>query len=94
MFGSTGCNTYSVAYEHPIARNGPDRLVLADPGVTRRKCAEPPGVMEREQRFLGILRDVSYYPVVLASGRMTLDTEDGRKLVFSAPDWRVREECV
>ena len=28
---------------------------------------------------------LSYYPAVMASGRMTLDTEDGRKLVFSAP---------
>jgi len=83
MFGSTGCNEYRVAYEHPIARNGPDRLILADPVVTKRKCA--PGAAGAEERFLGILRDVSYYPAVMASGRMTLDTEDGRKLVFSAP---------
>ena len=83
MFGSTGCNDYRVAYEHPIARNGPDRLILADPAVTKRKCA-PGAAAEAEGRFLGILRDVSYYPAVMASGRMTLDTEDGRKLVFSA----------
>ena len=86
MFGSAGCNDYRVAYEHPIARNGPDRLVLADPAVTRRKCAGSPEIIEREQRFLGILRDVSYYPAIFASGRMTLDTEDDRKLIFSAPD--------
>lgn len=84
MFGSTGCNDYRVAYEHPIARNGPDRLILAVPTVTKLKCA--PGAAARaEEHFLGILRDVSYYPAVMASGRMTLDTEDGRKLVFSAP---------
>ena len=70
--------------EHPIARNGPDRLILADPTVTKRMCA--PGAAARdEERFLGILRDVSYYPAVMIDGRMTLDTEDGRKLVFSAP---------
>ena len=63
--------------------NGPDRLILADPAVTKRKCA-PGAAAEAEGRFLGILRDVSYYPAVMASGRMTLDTEDGRKLVFSA----------
>ena len=84
MFGSTGCNDYRVAYEHPIARNGPDRLILADPTVTKRKCA-PNAAARDEERFLGTLRDVSYYPAVMASGRMTLDTEDGRKLVFSAP---------
>ena len=83
MFGSTGCNDYRVAYEHPIARNGPDRLILAAPTVTKRKCA--PNAARDEERFLGTLRDVSYYPAVMASGRMTLDTEDGRKLVFSAP---------
>ncbi len=86
MFGSAGCNDYRVAYEHPIARNGPDRLVLAEPSVTRRACAAPPAVTERERRFLGILRDVSYYPAIFADGRMTLETEDGRKLVFTAPD--------
>ncbi len=90
MFGSTGCNDYRVRYEHPIARNGPDRLVLAEPAVTRRKCA--PGAAEDEERFLSILRDVSYYPAVMASGRMALEAEDGRKLVFAAPERPAREE--
>lgn len=85
MFGSTGCNDYRVAYEHPIARNGPDRLVLAEPTVTKLRCASP-GAIKDEQRFLGILRDVGYYPDISSNGRMTLDTEDGRKLVFSAPE--------
>jgi hypothetical protein len=40
---------------------------------------------ECEECFLGTVRDVSYYPAVVAGGRMTLDTQDGRKLVFSAP---------
>lgn len=84
MFGSTGCNDYSVAYEHPIARNGPDRLNLAEPVVTKRGCPGSRGLLE--QRFLGILRDVSYYPAIFADGRMRLDTADGRKLVFRAPD--------
>ena len=52
----------------------PRTLVLADPDVTRRRAW-----------FLGILRDV-YYPAILASGRMTLDTQDGRKLVFPASE--------
>ena len=84
MLGSTGCNDYRVAYEHPIARNGPDRLIMGEPAVTRRKCL-PSAAAEDEQRFLGILRDVSYYPAIMPSGRMTLDTADGRKLVFAAP---------
>jgi len=84
MFGSTGCNDYRVAYEYPITRNGRDRLVLEAPVVTKRKCAPRPAA-RNEERFLGILRDVSYYPDIFAGGRMTLETEDGRKLVFSAP---------
>jgi len=86
IFGSAGCNDYRVTYEHPIARNGPDRLVLSALVVTQRNCGGPPDVVEQEQRFLGVLRDVSYYPAVFDSGRMTLNTEDGRKLVFAAPD--------
>jgi hypothetical protein len=35
---------------------------------------------------LGILRDVSYHPAVFDNGRMNLEMEDGRKLVFSAPE--------
>jgi hypothetical protein len=84
MFGSTRCNDYSVAYEHPIARNGPDRLELAEPVVTKRECSGSCGLIE--QRFVSILRDVSYYPAVSADGTMSLKTADGRKLVFGAPD--------
>lgn len=84
MFRTTGCNDYSVAYEHPIARNGPDRLNLSEPVVTKRGCPGSRGLLE--QRFLGILRDVTYYPAIFADGRMSLETADGRKLVFGAPD--------
>lgn len=85
LFGSTGCNGYRVAHEYPITRNGLDRLILDEPVVTKRKCA-PRVAAENEGRFLGILRDVNYNPAELASGRMSLETEDGRKLVFSATE--------
>jgi heat shock protein HslJ len=85
LFGSTGCNDYRVAYEYPIIRSGLDQMIVDDPAVTKRKCA-PRAAAENEGRFLGILRDVSYYPAELASGRMSLETEDGRKLVFSATE--------
>ncbi len=84
IFGSTGCNAYSVAYEHPIARNGPDRLNLAEPVVTKRGCSGSRGLLE--QRFLRTLRQVEYYPAIYAEGTMSLRTADGRKLVFGAPD--------
>ena len=85
MFDSTGRNDYRVAYEHSITRNGPDRLVMAEPAVTKQRCVtgDASGL---EQRFLGILRDVGYYPDITADGRKSLDTADGRKFVFSAPE--------
>jgi hypothetical protein len=59
----------------------------AGPGRTGRHEAQVRPEDRRERRgFLGILRDVSYYPAVFASGRMNLETEDGRKLVFSATE--------
>ena len=85
LFGSTGCNDYRVAYEYPIIRSGLDQIIVDDLAVTRRKCA-PRAAAENEGRLLGILRDVSYYPAERASGRMSLETEDGRKLVFSATE--------
>ncbi len=84
MFGSAGCSTYSVAYEHPIAQNGPDHLNLSEPIVMKRECTGSRGLIE--QRFLGMLRDVTYYPSILSDGTMRLETADGRKLVFGAPD--------
>jgi hypothetical protein len=83
-FGSGGCNSYRVAYEHPIVRNGPDRLNLAEPVVTKRECSGSRGLME--QRYIGILRDVIYYPTIFADGTMRLETADELKLVFEAPD--------
>ena len=85
VFGATGCNDYRIAYEHPITRNGTDRLILADPAITKQQCATSAAV-EYVQYFLGTLRDVSYYLAVFANGRMALDTEGGRKPVFSAPE--------
>ena len=78
--GATECNGFGGAI---------DRLMLDDMAVTKRKCA-PRAAAENEERFLGIVRDVGYYPVVFANGRMNLETEDGRKLVFSASEQSVR----
>jgi hypothetical protein len=36
MLGSTGCNDYRTAYEHPITRNGTDRLIFAPPAATKQ----------------------------------------------------------
>ncbi len=84
VFGSTGCNPFRVAYEHPIARNGPDRLNLAEPVVTKRRCSGSRGLLEH--RFLRTLREVKFYPAVSVEGVVSLKTADGRKLVFGAPD--------
>ena len=84
--GSAGCNTYHVPYQHPVARNGPDRLDVGNPSVTKKTCPFPTGVMEQEQRYLKVLADVSSYPSLTIDGRMRLETEDGRALVFSAPE--------
>lgn len=85
IFGSAGCNDYRVSYQHPIARKGPDRLSLGQPVVTRRKCIGR-SLAVQEERFLGVLQDVSYYPLISADGQMTLEAGDGRKLIFSAPE--------
>jgi heat shock protein HslJ len=86
MFGSAGCNDYRLTYEYPITRNGPDPLIVEGTSVSERKRAGPPGVFEQAQRFLGIVEDVAYYPDVRINGRMTLETEDDRQLVFAAPE--------
>ena len=63
----------------------PVATILDNPAVAKRKCV-PRAAAESVGRFLGILRGVGYYPAVFASGRTNLETEDGRKLVFSGSE--------
>ncbi len=86
FFGSAGCNDYRVTYEYPTARNTLDRIFLAEPVTTRRACPKSDHLSDQEQRFLEVLDDLGSYPNVSANGRMTLDTGDGRELIFSAPE--------
>jgi hypothetical protein len=85
LVGSTGCNDYRIPYGYPIVRSGLDRMILDTPTLTKRKCV-PRAAAESLGRFLGILRTVSYYPAVFANERVTLETEDGRRLVFPASE--------
>jgi heat shock protein HslJ len=78
--GTAGCNQYSAAYSLRGAA-----LSIDDPISTKMFCQEPPGVMEQEQRFLSWLAHAAEAQV---HGRqLWLDTDDGRALVFHAPDW-------
>ena len=84
--GSTGCNTYSIAYELPTGRNGSDELDLGKPTVTEINCSYPAGVMDMERRYLSYLEDVTSYPILKVNGELQLRTPDGRALVFSAAE--------
>ncbi len=84
--GTTGCNDYRATYEFPRAHNTFERIMVADPVATRRKCDGPPYLSEQEQRFLVVLGDLGEYPIVSRGGEMTLETRDGRRLIFVAPE--------
>jgi heat shock protein HslJ len=73
--GSAGCNSYEAAY----ARDG-STLTIEGIAATEMACMSPEGVMEQDARYLGLLKDVSAYHVY--GGRLWLETEDGRALVF------------
>lgn len=85
VFGSTGCNDYRAAYEYPTAHNTFERIIVADPVTTRRACPGPPYLSEQEQRFLAVLGDLGEYPNISPGGELTLETRDGRRLIFAAP---------
>ena len=86
IFGSTGCNDYRAADEYPRAPNTFERIIVAAPVTTRNACPRPPYLAEQEQRFLAVLGDLGEYPNISPGGELTLETRDGRSLIFAAPE--------
>jgi heat shock protein HslJ len=75
LSGSAGCNGYSGAY----ALDG-SALTVGTIAATEMACLDPTGIMEQEQRYLGLLGDVSTYAVF--GNWLWLETDDGRGLVL------------
>ncbi len=75
--GSAGCNSYSATYS-----TDDSSLALEGITFTEMGCLSPEGVMEQEQRYLGMLRDVVSYH--LYGDELWLETDDERALVFTA----------
>jgi heat shock protein HslJ len=66
--------------------NAFERIVVDDPISTRRACSESQRIAAQEQRFLAVVGDLGEYPSVSVDGQLELETKDGRKLIFSAPE--------
>lgn len=77
--GSAGCNTYRA----PYALDGTS-LSFETVSSTEMLCLDPEGVMDQEQRYLSILKDVITYHVY--GRQLWLETADGRALVFATQD--------
>ena len=84
--GSTGCNDYRAAYQYPARHNTFERIFVDDPVSTRRACPKNQRIAAQEQRFLTVVGDLGEYPNVFRDGRLELETRDGRRLIFSAPE--------
>ena len=67
--GSAGCNQYFANYEVKG-----ESISIAQPGATRRFCAEPEGIMDQEMRFLEALRTAA--TLRLEGERLALRTAD------------------
>lgn len=74
--GSAGCNTYGAAYtiEGSV-------IIVETPETTEMDCIAPPGVMEQEQLFLGVLHNVTTFRIF--GHQLWLETADGRALIFT-----------
>lgn len=86
IFGSTGCNEYRAAYEYPAAHNTFERIVVDDPVNTRQACPKSQRLAAQERRFLAVVGDLGEHPSASMLGQLTLETRDGRELIFSAPE--------
>lgn len=74
--GSAGCNTYQAAYSRGAA------ITFGPLAVTKEVCLAPEGVMEQEQRYRAVLKDVTAYRLV--GSELWLQADDGLALVFGA----------
>ena len=74
--GSAGCNTYFAAYTCDGSF-----FTCETPAATEMACSGPAGIMEQEQRYLGLLEDVTVYRIY--GSQIWLETGDGRALVFT-----------
>jgi heat shock protein HslJ len=79
LSGSAGCNTYGTTYTLDGLSIGLEAIA-----VTEMACLEPEGVMEQEQHYLEILRDVT--DVHVYGSRLWVETGNRRALVFSRRD--------
>lgn len=73
LTGNTACNEYSATHDV-----GGTELHIADAKLTKRAC--PAAVMDQEERFLGILSDVSSFSID-DSGALILSTPSGTTML-------------
>ena len=74
--GSAGCNSYSA--QRSI---GDEEITFTSPGVTRRVCATPDGVMQQETRFLNLLPSLTKFHIY--GDRLFIFTGEGRAVLFA-----------
>ena len=74
--GSAGCNSYSA--QHSI---GDEEITFTSPGVTRRACANPEGVMQQETRFLDLLPNLTKFHIY--GDRLFIFTGEGSAVLFA-----------
>ena len=75
--GSAGCNSYSA----PLSLAG-STIEAGKVSATRMECKGPNGVMEQEQRYLEVLRDVTRFAIY--GDRLAMHTGDDEVLLFDA----------
>ncbi len=78
LAGSSGCNRYRAEYS---AADGAMGVGL--PAGTRKMCGEPPGIMDQESRYLGLLPEIARYEFEDDGTMRCLDTEGLNLLRFS-----------
>ncbi len=77
--GSTGCNTYFGSYQ---IRG--DKISIGEMGWTEMACLTPEGVMDQEQKFVGILGDAQTFNLV--GGQLLIYWTDHQALTFDPQD--------
>jgi heat shock protein HslJ len=75
--GSAGCNTYFGGYE---LEGG--RVVIGPLAHTEMACMSPEGVMDQEQRYLGVLGAAE--TAEISGGELRITCSGGRTLLFKA----------
>jgi heat shock protein HslJ len=85
LMGSAGCNAYGGGSDSGRYRATLDgTLTITQTAITVMRCAQPPGIMEQEDTYIGALHQAATYRIT--GGELDIFNETGEEVLAFVRD--------